>query len=231
MRIAVIPARGGSRRIPRKNIKPFCGKPMIAWSIEAAHASGCFDRVIVSTEDVEVSRVASEFGAEVPFKRPAKLADDFTGTLAVMKHAVDWCAAHGPVPEQVCCIYATAPFLQADDLRRGRNLLASEDCDYVFSVAPFEAPIQRALRVGPSGRVAMFQPECFSARSQDLEPAYHDAAQFYWGRFEAWRAERPMFSPSAVAVILAKDRVQDIDTPEDWTRAELMFRVLRSGDP
>jgi N-acylneuraminate cytidylyltransferase len=228
MRIAVIPARGGSKRIPRKNIKLFCGKPMVAWSIEAARDSGCFDRIIVSTEDDEVAAVATDAGAEVPFRRPDELADDFTGTLAVMKHAVEWCAAHGSAPDPVCCIYATAPFLRPPDLRAGLDLLASQACDYVFAAAQYAAPIQRALRVSRSGRVEMFQPEYFATRSQDLEPAYHDAGQFYWGRHEAWATERPIFSPAAAAVILTKERVQDIDTPEDWARAEWMFRALGS---
>jgi len=169
--------------------------------------------------------VAREAGAEVPFRRPAELADDFTGTLAVMKHAVDWCAAHGAPPDPVCCIYATAPFLTPADIRTGLELLA-QGCDYAFSVAPYAAPIQRALKVTPGGRVEMFQPKFFTTRSQDLEPAYHDAAQFYWGRFDAWAAERSIFSPAAAAVILAQEKVQDIDTPEDWARAERMFHAL-----
>lgn len=228
MRIAVIPARGGSKRIPRKNIKPFCGKPMIAWPIEAARASGCFDRIIVSTEDEEIAAVAHQVGAEVPFMRPPELADDSTGTLAVMKHAVEWCAAHGTAPDPVCCIYATAPFLRPADLQAGLDLLLSERCDYAFAVAGYAAPIQRALRVSTEGRVEMFHPEHFATRSQDLEPAYHDAAQFYWGRAAAWLAARPIFSLNAVPMTLPRSRVQDIDTPEDWECAERMFQIMRT---
>jgi N-acylneuraminate cytidylyltransferase len=237
MRIAVIPARGGSKRIPRKNIKPFCGKPMLAWPIEAARRSGCFERIMVSTEDGEVAAVAQEAGAEVPFWRPRALASDCATTAAVMKHAVDWCAEHGCAADPVCCIYATAPFLQSADLRAGLARLEEQQCDYVFSVTPFAAPIQRAVRLTGAGRVAMLQPEFFHVRSQDLEPTYHDAAQFYWGRCHAWRAERRVFSCASAAVVLPRDRVQDIDTPQDWARAEQLFRNLcaqascRSGGP
>lgn len=226
MRIAVIPARGGSKRIPRKNIKPFGGKPMIAWPIAAAQASGCFDRIIVSTDDEEIAGVARQSGAEVPFMRPPELADDSTGTIAVMKHAIEWCADNGPPPDPVCCIYATAPFVRPADLREGLDLLQGEDCEYVFTATEYVAPIQRALRISPAGRVSMLNPEYFTARSQDLEPAYHDAAQFYWGRASAWAAGHAIFSPAAVALLLPRYRVQDIDTPDDWTRAERMFRTF-----
>lgn len=229
MKIAVIPARGGSKRIPRKNIKPFHGKPMIAWSIEAARTSGCFDRIIVSTDDEEIAEVARQSGAEVPFMRPPELADDSTGTMAVMKHAIQWCVAHGAAPDPVCCIYATAPFLRPADLQAGLDLLLSEGCDYAFTATAYGAPIQRALRISSTGRVSMFNPECFAVRSQDLEPAYHDAAQFYWGRASAWVSDRPIFSPAASALLLPRYRVQDIDTPDDWTRAERMFRTFELG--
>ena len=198
---------------------------MIAWSIEAARDSGCFDRIIVSTDDDEIADVARTAGADVPFRRPDELANDFAGTLAVMKHAVNWCAANGPTPDPVCCLYATAPFAQSDDLRQGLELLEREGCDYVFAVTRYAAPIQRALRVTPAKRVEMFHPDQFSKRSQDLEPAYHDAGQFYWGRFEAWASQRIVFSPESAAVVLPNDRVRDIDTPEDWVNAEQMFRM------
>ncbi|SFT81916.1 pseudaminic acid cytidylyltransferase [Halomonas saccharevitans] len=229
-RVAVIPARGGSKRIPRKNVKPFCGKPMIAWSIEAALASGCFDRVIVSTDDDAIADVAREWGAEVPFRRPEALADDHTGTVPVIAHALDWLEAHGDTPRQVCCVYATAPFVQADDLRRGLAILEAEGADYVFSVTSYAFPIQRALRLTAEGRVAMFQPEHAQTRSQDLEEAFHDAGQFYWGRAEAWRQALPLMGPGAAPAMLPRHRVQDIDTPEDWQRAEWLFRSLQAED-
>ncbi|MEO4046301.1 pseudaminic acid cytidylyltransferase [Pseudomonas sp. CAU 1711] len=228
MRLAVIPARGGSKRIPRKNIKPFCGKPMIARSIEAALQSGCFDRVIVSTDDAEIAEVARQYGADVPFMRPAELSDDYTGTVPVIRHAVEWFIANDEAPEQVCCIYATAPFVTGEDIRRGLESLLENDCDYAFSVTSYAFPIQRAIRITSAGRVEMFHPEHFNTRSQDLEEAYHDAGQFYWGRASAWMDGRVIFGPSSSPVLLSRHRVQDIDTPEDWERAEWLFKAMRA---
>lgn len=229
MRLAVIPARGGSKRIPRKNIRPFGGKPMIAWSIEAALQSGCFDQVVVSTDDAEIADVARAHGAAVPFMRPAELSDDHTGTIPVIRHAIEWFQRQGTAPEKVCCIYATAPFVRVEDIRQGLDVLGSTGCDYAFSVTSYAFPIQRALRLTATGRVEMFHPEHFNTRSQDLEEAYHDAGQFYWGRSSAWQAGRPIFSPAAAPVILPRHRVQDIDTPEDWERAEWMFKAMREA--
>jgi len=230
MRLAVIPARGGSKRIPRKNIKPFHGRPMIAWSIEAARGSGCFDRIIVSTDDAEIAAVAIAHGAEVPFMRPAALSDDHTGTIPVIAHAIEWQQTHGEAPKEVCCVYATAPFVRAEDLVRGYRVLNDTGCDYAFSVTSYAFPIQRAIRITAAGRVEMFHPEHFKTRSQDLEEAYHDAGQFYWGRSEAWLGGRPIFSQAAAPVILPRHRVQDIDTPEDWERAEWLFKALARTD-
>jgi N-acylneuraminate cytidylyltransferase len=229
MTIAVIPARGGSKRIPRKNIKPFCGKPMIAWSIEAALLSGCFDKVIVSTDDDEIAAVANAYGALVPFKRPEDLSDDYTGTTDVIKHAAQWLATVGNESEYLCCLYATAPFITPDDLRRGKDLMDASSPDYVFSATTFAFPIQRALKVDDQGQVSMFQPEHFLTRSQDLTEAWHDAGQFYWGRREAWLEKRPIFSPSARLIELPRHRVQDIDTLEDWARAEWLFKAMQAG--
>lgn len=226
MKIAIIPARGGSKRIPRKNIRLFCGKPIIAWSIEAALASGCFSRVIVSTDDAEIAEVSRQHGAETPFLRPRDLANDQAGTKEVIVHAIDWLDAHAQKVESACCIYATAPFICADDLRQGWETLSTGDCDFVFSVTSFPYPIQRALRIGSDGRIEMFQPQHYSARSQDLEAAWHDAGQFYWGHASAWRTQDRLFSPASRPLVLPRHRVQDIDTPEDWTRAELMFQAL-----
>lgn len=226
MKLAIIPARGGSKRIPRKNIKPFAGKPMIAWSIEAALASGCFDRVIVSTDDAEIADVARAHGAEVPFMRPPELSDDHTGTIPVVAHAVGWMGQHvGPV-EFACCLYATAPFVQAQDLRQGLDLLQRSGAQYAFTVTNFAAPIQRSFRITGQQRIEMFNPEQFNTRSQDLEEAYHDAGQFYWGRAQAWLAATPLYSEFATPLILPRYRVQDVDTQDDWIRAELMFEIL-----
>jgi len=226
MNVAVIPARGGSKRIPRKNIRRFCGKPLIAWSIEAALSARCFDRVIVSTEDDEIMTVARESGAEVPFRRPEELSDDHAGTVAVMQQAVAWLQDNGWAPARACCIYATAPFVTAPDLQRGQEILDAADGAYAVSVTAFEFPIQRAVCLRDDGGLAMFWPEHRETRSQDLEEAYHDAAQFYWGHAWAWRAAERLFGEQTAPVLVPRHRVQDIDTPKDWERAELMFQAM-----
>jgi pseudaminic acid cytidylyltransferase len=225
MRIAVIPARGGSKRIPRKNIRKFCGRPMIAWSISAALEAGIFDRVIVSTDDVEIADVAKVEGAEVPFMRPPDLADDMTATVPVIAHALTQMEG----VSTLCCLYATAPFVDAADLVKGARLLEDGEADYVMPVASYAFPIQRAVKINDDGRVQMFSPEFGQTRSQDLVESYHDAGQFYFGRAEAWRAGKAIIGPDAQPLILPRHRVQDIDTPEDWARAELMFKALRDG--
>jgi len=226
MRVAVIPARGGSKRIPRKNIKEFCGKPMIAWSIEAALKSGCFDSVIVSTDDEEIAATAKAAGAQVPFIRPAALSDDYTGTVPVIRHAVEWLLNAGEDLKQVCCIYATAPFVSAIDILDGLSVLEDTGADYAFTVTSYAFPIQRAIRLVSDRRLDMFQPEQFNTRSQDLEEAYHDAGQFYWGNTSAWLEGKILFGPHAAPVVLPRYRVQDIDTEEDWIRAELLHKVM-----
>lgn len=226
MRLAVIPARGGSKRIPRKNIKVFAGKPMIAWSIAAAQRSQCFDRIIVSTDDSEIAGIAQAYGAEVPFVRPANLSDDHTGTIPVIAHAIAWQNSQGNSAQEVCCIYATAPFIAPEDLQTGLDLLRSAGADYAFSVTSYAFPIQRAIRIRSDGRTEMFQPEHFQTRSQDLEHAWHDAGQFYWGQAQAWLQGVPFFTPGSAPVALPRHRVQDIDTPEDWERAEWMFQAM-----
>ncbi|MBS4051178.1 MAG: pseudaminic acid cytidylyltransferase [Methylomonas sp.] len=225
MKIAVIPARGGSKRIPRKNVKEFCGKPMIAWSIGAAQTSGLFDHIIVSTDDAEIAEAAKTWGAEVPFMRPLELSNDYVGTRAVTKHALEWAmAAYGNIA-YVCTIYATAPFIKATDLSDGLALMVESGKSLAFTVTGFPYPIQRALRITETHGVAMFQPEHRMTRSQDLEPAYHDAGQFYWAKAEAILAGIPTFSEDAAPLVLPHFQVQDIDTEDDWLRAELMFRA------
>jgi len=226
MKLAVIPARGGSKRIPRKNIKLFSGKSMIAWSIAAALKSDCFDRVIVSTDDEEIAEVAERHGAEVPFVRPAELSDDHTATIPVIRHAIEYMSEQGKKPHQVCCIYATAPFISAADICRGLAVLESTACDYAFSTTSYAFPIQRAIRINEQGKVGMFLPEYANTRSQDLEEAYHDAAQFYWGRAEAWTSEKAIFGANSVPVHIPRYRVQDIDTVEDWVMAEYLFCAM-----
>lgn len=231
MKLAIIPARGGSKRIPRKNIRPFCGKPMIAWSIEAAQASGCFDRIIVSTDDAEIADTARQCGAEVPFMRPPELADDHTGTIPVIAHAIEWMNANEPQRVSLaCCIYATAPFISAADIVKGLETTQRDGCEYAFSVTSYAFPIQRAIRITASRRVQMFDPTQFNKRSQDLEQAWHDAGQFYWGVADAWLSGKPIFSLNASPVVLPRHRVQDIDTPEDWLRAEWMFKAQQQAN-
>ena len=226
MRLAVVPARGGSKRIPRKNIKDFCGKPIIAWSIAAALESKCFDRVIVSTEDIEIADVAQRYGAEVPFIRPTELSDDFTGTIPVIRDAINWFNQHGQEPDQVCCIYATAPLVRSFDIKYGLDQLNDTGSDYAFSATKYAFPIQRALRLTNQGRVSMLSPENFNSRSQDLEEVYHDAGQFYWGRTTAWLSGETIFGLNSLAILLPNYRVRDIDTVEDWKTAEYLFRAI-----
>jgi pseudaminic acid cytidylyltransferase len=228
MRITIIPARGGSKRIPRKNIKDFCGKPMIAWSIEIAKASGLFDHVIVSTDDEEIAEVAKQWGAEVPFMRPVELSNDYTGTTEVIAHATQWALDRGLDVEAVCCIYATAPFVQVDDLQRGWDALESGDWAYAFTVTDFAAPIFRSFKQAPDGGIEMFFPEHFSTRSQDLPIALHDAGQFYWGRPVAWVEGKRVFDRHSVPIIIPRWRVQDIDNEEDWLRAEILAAVIKN---
>lgn len=230
MNLCVIPARGGSKRIPQKNIREFHGKPMIAWSIEAAKESGCFDRIIVSTDDLEIADIAHMFGAEVPFLRPAELADDFTGTHPVVLHALQFLNSSGFQYSHVCCLYATAPLVQATDISKGFLLL--KECDvnsFVFTATNFEAPIERALRIDQeSGKSFMVNPQNFTKRSQDCEVMYHDVGQFYWGGDRAWLNNSNLFEDS-LPLLLPRWRVQDIDTEVDWTRAELLHKLLLSN--
>jgi pseudaminic acid cytidylyltransferase len=228
--IAVIPARGGSKRIPRKNIRAFAGQPLIAYSITAAMRSGLFDRVIVSTDDPEIAAIARQFGAETPFIRPAELADDHATTVPVIKQAVIWVQEHLGLVDKVCCIYATAPFIQVNALRAAHDVLVQKSVTgYVFSATTFPFPIQRAFKVKPDGRVEMFEPQNYNTRSQDLEEAYQDAGQFYWGAAATYLSEKIFFSPDSVAYVLPRHLVQDIDTPEDWKRAEMMYAALQSN--
>ncbi len=226
MRLAVIPARGGSKRIPRKNIRNFGGVPMIGHSIAAAVSSGLFDRIVVSTDDEEIAAIAREHGAEIPFMRPAEIADDAASTAQVMHHAVELLQTEAQPLSAVCCIYATAPFIRPQDLAEGLEVFAEGNWNYTFSATSFAFPIQRAFRLTPDGGVEMFQPQHLATRSQDLEHAYHDAGQFYWGSADVWLTEQPIFSRQSAAILLPRSRVQDIDTEEDWAAAELAFKVL-----
>ncbi len=225
MNLAIIPARGGSKRIPRKNIKNFHGKPLIAYSIEAALNSKIFDRVIVSTDDSEIAEVAKKYGAEVPFIRPINVSDDYATTMDVIKHAISELSLKDNC--QLCCLYATAPFLQVNDIVEASALHYSNNIDYVFSATEFSFPIQRAIKIDENGFCGMFHTEHENTRSQDLEKAYHDAGQFYFGKVSSFKQNKPFFhSSKSKPFLLPTYRVQDIDTVEDWKRAELLFEVL-----
>ena len=228
MKVAVIPARGGSKRIPRKNIREFAGKPMIAHSINCALQSGLFERVIVSTDDEEISLIARDFGAEVPFQRPKELSDDHTGTTEVIAHAIDWLQSQGAAISAVCCIYATAPFICQNDLRQGLTILEAGNWRFVFSAATFSFPVFRSFQKNADGSLKMFFPQFFNTRSQDFPEALHDAGQFYWGRPQAWLDRAAIFDIHSTVVIIPRWRVQDIDTEEDWVRAEAMTGYLAS---
>lgn len=225
MNIAIIPARGGSQRIPGKNIKPFLGKPIIAYSIEAALACGQFERVIVSTDSSEIADVARQYGADTPFMRPSQLADHHTATAPVILHALDWLEAHDEHYTHACCIYATAPFVRAEYLQQGLNLLQATGCSSCYPVATFPFPIFRASRINDNGCLQMFWPEYEMTRSQDLPEAYHDAGQFYWVNVEKFRRNPQLYANDSRPIIIPRHLVQDIDTTEDWIRAEYMYKV------
>lgn len=227
MKVAIIPARGGSKRIPRKNIKTFCGQPMLAYPINAAIESGCFDKVLVSTDDDEIAAIAKHHGAEVPKLRPAQLADDHTGTSAVVRYELEQLLQQGDNINYCCCIYATTPLLTAPYLNQAwQQLQQDERLNYVFSAARFSFPIQRALVQSQNG-VAPFDPTSIGKRSQDLTPTFHDAGQFYFGRAHAWLKHQAIFADNSQMLVLPDHLVQDIDTIEDWQHAELLYKLMQ----
>jgi N-acylneuraminate cytidylyltransferase len=223
--LALIPARGGSKRVPRKNIRDFCGKPMIVWSIEAARTAGLFARIVVSTDDAEIAEVARDHGAEVPFVRPAELADDHAGTVPVILHAIRTLEDAGQSFDHVCCIYPAAPLVQPDDLVKGLELL-KQGWSFAFSVTSFGSSVHRGLLQKPDGGMEMLFPQYRDTRTQDLPDVFHDAGQFYWGHTKSWLAGEEVYGPTATAVHLPRWRVQDIDTMEDLERAQLLFELL-----
>ena len=225
MKLAIIPARGGSKRIPRKNIKYFHGKPMIAYAVLAAVASNLFDKIIISTEDDEIAQIAQNYGAEVPFMRPTELADDLTPTVPVIAHAIRTCSDMGWNVEYACCIYPSVPFIVASDLCSAYNQLIATNANFIFPITRFPSPVQRALRRLPNGTVKPFQPEFASTRTQDLELSYFDAGQFYWGKSSSWLEGLNVHCNGATLVI-PEWRVVDIDTLSDWERAELLYQAL-----
>jgi pseudaminic acid cytidylyltransferase len=223
--IAIIPARGGSKRIPRKNIKEFFGKPLIAYSIEAALNSGLFEKVIVSTDDKEIADIAIKYGAKVPFMRPKELSDDHTVTKDVIDHALSFFKDRGEEYDYLCTIYATAPFLQSKYLVEGFSKLKESNAINAFSSTTMPFPIQRTFKLDENGRCEMFMPQHYYTRSQDLEEAYQDAGQFYWTKLGK-KSDEIMFGKDSIPIILPRYLVQDIDTLEDWQRAEYMYRAI-----
>lgn len=230
MKIAVIPARGGSKRIPRKNIRPFAGRPMIGYAIEAALSCNAIDRVVVSTDDEEIASIARDFGAQLPFVRPAELADDITPTVPVVAHAIEACREQGWPVTHACCIYPGVPFIRTADLVQALVLLEDHAGEgYVFPVAEFPSAIQRALKRQPDGSILPFYPEHVGTRTQDLEPSYFDAGQFYWGAAETWLAGLDIHA-NGRSMILPGWRAVDIDTPDDWDRAEMLYRATAAAE-
>lgn len=224
--VAIIPARGGSKRIPKKNIKLFHGKPLIAYSIEVAIKSKLFSKVIVSTDDEQIAKIAQKYGADVPFLRPLELSDDFTGTGAVINHAVEFLQNSNKKIDFVCTIYATAPFLEEKYLLEGYKKLKSSNAKYAFSCTSMPFPIQRTFKITENERCEMFWPENFMKRSQDLEEAFQDAGQFYWSNLSV-KSDEIMFGKDSIPIVLPRYLVQDIDTLEDWKRAEFMYEAIK----
>lgn len=227
--IAIIPARIGSKRIPKKNIKDFHGKPLIAYSIELALKSKLFSKVIISTDDEEIAKVATTYGAEVPFLRPKELSDDYVGTGVVIQHAVKYLQDQGEKIDFICTIYATAPLLQEKYLIEGFEALKNSDAKNSFSCTSMPFPIQRTFKITKEGRCQMFWEENFSKRSQDLEEAYQDAGQFYWTNLNI-KSDEIIFGKDSIPIILPRYLVQDIDTLEDWTRAEFMYEAIQKAN-
>jgi N-acylneuraminate cytidylyltransferase len=219
--LAIIPARGGSKRIPRKNIRPFRGKPILAWSVEAALKSGAFEEVMVSTDDAEIAETARALGAEVPFLRSAQTSDDKATTADVLSEVLGAYAGQGREFSFACCLYPTAPFVAPGDLSAGKAALFDGPFDMIMPVAPFTYPIWRSLRREATGHIMFNFPEYRNSRSQDLSPAYHDAGQWYWFRVGAFLREGTLMGCNAGCVILSPAEVQDIDTEEDWLIAEM----------
>lgn len=224
--LAIIPARGGSKRIPRKNIRIFRGKPILAWSVEAALRSNLFAEVMVSTEDAEIAETALALGAKVPFFRSAKASDDYATTADVLAEVLDTYAKSGREFQNACCIYPTAPFLRAKVLAAGKSALLGGPFDVIMPVVPFTFPIWRSVRREESGRVVLNFPQYLNARSQDLSPAYHDAGQWYWFRVAAFLKEKTLIGDNSGSLQILPTEAQDIDTEEDWELAEMKHQRM-----
>ncbi len=225
-RIAIITARGGSKRIPRKNIREFCGKPILAYSVQAAVEAGIFDTVMVSTDDKEIAEIAKRYGAEVPFFRSAETANDYATTNDVLLEVLDEYGKRGEEFDMAVCIYPTAPFVTAQKLRAAVEQLSESDADTLIPVVRFSYPPQRALVMEDSGLVFKY-PEYLDSRSQDLEPHYHDVGQFYVFRTEAFKRNKKLMLGNMLAQLMPETEVQDIDNETDWEIAEMKYRLMR----
>ncbi len=225
MNIAIIPARGGSKRIPRKNIKNFSGKPIIQYAIDAAHKAEVFDKIIVSTDDSEISKIAKLLGADVPFARPADLSDDHTPTVPVIRHAIQQIKNVGWNIEFVCCIYPTVPFIESLDLVLALERVKNDPNQFCFPIAEFPSPVFRSLKMAADGKLSAFFPENELVRSQDLPPAFFDVGQFYWGHSDLWEKCDNVHS-LGIGYEIPYGRAVDIDTNADWQRAEMLFKAF-----
>jgi pseudaminic acid cytidylyltransferase len=226
--LAIIPARGGSKRIPRKNIKLFLGKPIIAYSIEAAINSGLFDEVMVSTDDAEIALIANQYGAKVPFMRSAKASSDFATTFDVIEEVINSYKVKGIVFENLCCIYPCAPFVIVKKLEDAYNIMLKGHFDSVFPVMQFGFPIQRALRKDDLGKISFFDHEHAFTRSQDLLPSFHDAGQFYWINVESCMEQQKIITNNTGSILITEIEGQDIDNELDWKLAELKYELLQN---
>ena len=226
--IAIITARGGSKRIPRKNIREFCGKPILAYSIQATRECGLFDRVMVSTDDEEIAEMARRYGAEVPFRRSEEAAGDFATTTSVLLEVLGEYEKRGECFDTLCCVYPTAPFVTAERLRQAVSLLEESGADSVLPVVRYSFPPQRCV-VMQEGRLQFKWPEYAQTRSQDLEPLYHDAGQFYCLRVKSFLEQRALVMDNTVPLILPEMEIQDIDTEEDWELAQVKYRMRHGG--
>ena len=226
--VAVIPARGGSKRILRKNIRKFCGKPMIAWPITIAKDSGLFSKILVSTDDEEIAEISIAQGADVPFLRPKTLARDDTPTEPVIKHALTWLKKNNFNFENVCCIYATAAFMTSVDLKSGKDLVKNNPNQFVYPVTQYDYPLTRALKLNVNGSVKMADTNFFKTRSQENEDYFHDAGQFYWANSKLWLSNKIIFESEGKPIFLERFRVHDIDTEDDWIHAEQVFQYLQN---
>jgi len=226
MKIAVIPARGGSKRIPKKNIKNFCGQPIISLAIRAAQKTKIFDKIIVSTDSKIIAKIARKYRAEVPFLRPKKLSDDKTGTAEVIAHAIKWLKKNNYKPTAVCCIYPTSALIFPKDIKDAYKKFSSGKWNYVFSATSFVTQIQKAFQKNKKRGLKMFFPKMSNKRSQDFKKAYHDAALFYWGKPESWIKNKKIYSKNSAIKYIPRWRACDIDTFEDWEQAEIFYKSL-----